>query len=117
MCLKYTDLKGTIDRVQLDKLKEENVILKQRSNDLKNKIKADEKDLRTLKYKVNEQLQIIDLAYETVEDKTKECASKQKELVDAHVKVVELNRHFEQFRSSSFNLNLLLNSQRSSQSK
>ena len=54
------------------------------------------------------------MAYETVEDKTKECASKQKELTDAQVKVVELNRRFEQFRSSSFNLNHLLSSQRNS---
>ena len=30
---------------------------------------------------------------------------KQKELVDAQVTIVELNRHLEQFRSSSFNLN------------
>ena len=63
---------------------------------------------------MNEQLQIIDLAYETVEDKAKECASKQKELADAQVKVVVLNRRFEQFRSSSFNLNHLLNSQTTS---
>ena len=60
--------------IQLDKFKEENAILKERNNELKTKIKADAKDLKTLKDKVNEQLQIIDLAYETVEDKTKECA-------------------------------------------
>ena len=105
-CLKYNDLKETVDMVvesnhkvsvQLDKFKEENTILKERNEDLKTKIKADSKDLKALKEKVNEQLQIIDLAYETVEDKAKERASKQKELVDAQVKVVELNRRFKQF--------------------
>ena len=122
-CLKYNELKETMERVvesnhivsvQLEKFKEESVILKNRNDDLKSKIKADAKDLETLKDKVNEQRQIIDLAYETVEDKAKECAAKQKELVDAQVKIVELNRRLEQFRSSSFNLNHLLNSQRNS---
>ena len=97
---------------QLEKFKEENAILKDRNDDLKSKIKADAKDFEILKYKVNEQHQIVDLAYEIVEDKTKECAEKQKELVDAQVKIVELNRRLEQFRCSSFNLNHLLNSQR-----
>ena len=55
-CVKYKNLKGTIDRVvesnhvvsnQLEKYKEENVILKQRNNDLKTKLKADSKDLET----------------------------------------------------------------------
>ena len=105
-CVKYNDLKETIDRVvesnhkmstQLEKFKQENAILKERNEDLKTKIKADSKDLEALKDKVNEQLQIIDLAYETVEDKAKECASKQKELADSQVKVAELNRRFEQF--------------------
>ena len=117
--MKVNDLKGTIDRVvesnhevssQLEKLKEENAILRQRNNDLNDKVKADSKDLIVLKDKINEQLQIIDLAYLTVEDKTKEFASKQKELADSQVKVAELNRKFEQFKSSSFNLNRLLNS-------
>ena len=64
-CVKYNDLKETIDRVvesnhkvsiQLKKFKEENAILKERNEDLKTKIKADSKDLKSLKYKVNEQL-------------------------------------------------------------
>ena len=93
-CVKYNNLKGTIDRVvksnhvvsnQLEKLKEENAILKEQNNNLNTKIKADSKDLVALKDKINEQLQIIDLAYQTVEDKTKEFASKQKELVDSQV--------------------------------
>ena len=66
---------------------------------MNDKVKADSKDLIALKEKINEQLQIIDLTYLTVEDKTKEFASKQKELADSQVKVAELNRKFEQFRS------------------
>ena len=84
-CVKYNDLKETIDRVvesnhvvsnQLEKLKEENAILKEQNNYLNTKIKADSKDLVALKDKINEQLQIIDLAYQTVEDKTKEFVGK-----------------------------------------
>ena len=84
-CVKYNDLKETINMVvesnhkvstQLEKFKEENTILKERNEDLKTKIKVDSKDLEALKEKVNEQIRIIDLAYETVEEKAKECTSK-----------------------------------------
>ena len=77
-------------------------MLKHRVSDLKSKIKADEKDLKVLTSKVNEQIQIIELARDTVAVKTKEFSEKQKELADRQVKIIELNRKLDQFKNSQF---------------
>ena len=55
------------------------------------KLKYDEKDLKLLNSKVNEQIQIIELAYDTVAGKTKEFSVTKKELADLKVKIVELD--------------------------
>ena len=56
------------------------------------KLKSDAKDLKLLNNKVNEQIQIIKLARDTVAGKTKEFSDTQKELADSKVKIDELNK-------------------------
>ena len=97
---------------EYNKLKEENAFLKHHVLDLKNKLKEDEKDLRALNSKVNEQIQIIELARDTVAEKVKEISEKQKELAESQLKTVELNKKLDNFQNSQFKVNRLLNSQR-----
>ena len=95
-----------------NQLKEENAFLRHRVTDLTSKLKYDAKDLKLLNSKVNEQIQIIELARDTVAVKTKDFSKKLKELADSQVKIVELNMKLEQFKNSQFTMNHMISSQR-----
>ena len=95
-----------------NQLKEENIFLNSKISDYKTQSKADNEDLKVLSCKVNEQIQIIDMARDTVAEKTREIASKQTELAEAQVKIVELNRKLDQFQNSKFILNHVLSTQK-----
>ena len=75
-------------------------------------MKSDAKDLKLLNRKVNEQIQIIKLARDTVAEKTKEFSDTQKELAESKVKIVELNKILDKFQNSQFTMNHMINSQR-----
>ena len=101
------------DQLQrFNQLKEENVFSKQRITDLTSKLKYDEKDIKLLNGKVNEQIQIIELARDTVANKARELSDTQKELADFKVKIVELNKILDKFQNSQFIMNHMINSQR-----
>ncbi|XP_022007764.1 uncharacterized protein LOC110907040 [Helianthus annuus] len=72
------------------------------------KIKSCEAEVQTLTEKLNKELQVIDLAHETMRDKTKELSDKCKELSDSQVKIVELQRKIDQFRNTSFVMNHMM---------
>ncbi|MDV3153289.1 MAG: hypothetical protein Q8755_02820 [Candidatus Phytoplasma australasiaticum] len=61
------------------------------------KVKSCEIDLSVMKNQLHEKLPVIDLAHETVEGKEKENASKQQELSEAQIKIIELDKKIEQF--------------------
>ena len=61
------------------------------------KLKSNEKDPKLLNSKVNEQIQIIEIARDTVAEKTREFSDTQKELADSKVKIVELNKILDKF--------------------
>ena len=55
-----------------NQLKEENALLRHRITDLQSKLKSDENDLTMLNSKVNEQIQIVELARDAVATKTRD---------------------------------------------
>ena len=57
------------------------------------KIKGFETENKTLSFKLNGKLQIIDLAHDTMSEKTQEISEKCKELIEAQFKVIELKRN------------------------
>ena len=109
-CLNCTELQGKVDRLseqnkiqlaELQKLKESNVLLIKRESDCLNKLKSNEQEISSLTSKVNELLQVIDLARETVKEKTNELSEKCTELADAQAKIVELQGKLHNFGNSS----------------
>ncbi|KAJ0433283.1 putative transcription factor interactor and regulator CCHC(Zn) family [Helianthus annuus] len=109
-CLNCTELQGKVDRLSeqntiqladLQKLKESNVLLIKRESDCLNKLKSTEQEISSLTSKVNELLQVIDLARETVKEKTNELSEKCTELADAQAKIVELQGKLHNFGNSS----------------
>ncbi|KAM0056936.1 putative transcription factor interactor and regulator CCHC(Zn) family [Helianthus debilis subsp. tardiflorus] len=109
-CLNCSELQGKVDRLseqnkiqlaELQKLKESNVLLIKRESDCLNKLKSTEQEISSLTSKVNELLQVIDLARETVKEKTNELSEKCTELADAQAKIVELQGKLQNFGNSS----------------
>ena len=76
------------------------------------RIKELEKERSSINAELIKQLHVVDMAYATTEEHSKEIATKTKERLDAQVTITELNRKIEQFRSSSFVLNHMIGSQK-----
>ena len=81
------------------------------------KIKGFETEIEELTYKLNEKLQIINLAHDTMSKKTKEISDKCKELSDAQLKIVELENKLDQFRDSSFVIKHMMSGMKKSNDK
>jgi len=96
----------------VDSVKEQNMFLKNNEECHNKRIKEIEKERSEIKAKLIKQLHVIDLAYTTTEEHTKEIAAKTNKLLDAHVTITELNRKIEQFRSSTFVLDHMISSQK-----
>ena len=97
---------------ELDKVKEQNLFLKNNEAYHNRRIKELEKERSLIKSELIKQLNVVDLAYVTTKEQTEEIASKTKELLEAKITIAELNRKIEQFRSSSFVLDHMIGSQK-----
>ncbi|KAJ0521740.1 hypothetical protein HanIR_Chr10g0474531 [Helianthus annuus] len=109
-CHNCTELQGKVNRLseqnkillaELEKLKESNVLLIERESNCLNELKSNEQEISSLISKVNELLHIIDLARETVKDKTNEFSDKCRELAIAQDQIVELKGKLDKFGNSS----------------
>ncbi|MFS7942856.1 hypothetical protein Hanom_Chr06g00493381 [Helianthus anomalus] len=116
-CMSCRELKGTVDRFstynqspinELNGLKESIFFIKKKESQYLKKIKSCKAEVKTLTEKLNKELQVIDLAHETMRDKTKELSDKCKELSNAQVKIFELQRKVDQFRNTSFVMNHMM---------
>ena len=111
VCLKCRELQGEVDRLsaqnkslvsEMSNIKESNFFAKRNESLYLKKIKGYESEIEALTCKLNEKLQVIDLAHEMMAEKTKEISKKCKELSDAQLKIIELEQKLSQFRDSSF---------------
>ncbi|KAJ0480361.1 putative transcription factor interactor and regulator CCHC(Zn) family [Helianthus annuus] len=109
-CHNCTELQGEVDRLSeqnkilladLENRKELNVLLIKRESNCLEKLKSNEQEISSLTSKVNELLQIIDLARETVKETNNELSEKCTELADAQAKIVELQGKLHNFGNSS----------------
>ena len=87
---------------EMSSIKESNFFAKRNESLYLKKIKGYETEIDSLTCKLNEKLQVIDLAHDMMAEKTKEISEKCKELSDAQLKIVELEQKLSQFRDSSF---------------
>ncbi|MFS8016152.1 hypothetical protein Hanom_Chr15g01365061 [Helianthus anomalus] len=111
VCLRCLELHGEVDRLstqnqslinEMSSIKESNFFVKRNETLYLKKIKGYENEIDVLTFKLNEKLQIIDLAHDTTSEKTKEVSEKCKELSKAQLKIVELEKKLNQFRDSTF---------------
>ena len=111
VCLKCRELQGEVDRLsaqnkslvsEMSNIKESNFFAKRNETSYLKKIKGYESELEAVTYKLNEKLQVIDLAHDMMAEKTKEISDKNKELSDAQLRIVELEKKLGQFRDSTF---------------
>ncbi|MFS7968991.1 putative transcription factor interactor and regulator CCHC(Zn) family [Helianthus anomalus] len=111
VCLRCRELQGEVDRLlaqnqslvsEMSSIKESNFFAKRNESLYLKKIKGHESEIEALTCKLNEKLQVIDLAHEMMAEKTKEISEKCKELSDAQLKIIELEQKLSQFRDSSF---------------
>ncbi|KAJ0587956.1 putative transcription factor interactor and regulator CCHC(Zn) family [Helianthus annuus] len=111
VCLRCRELQGEVDRLsaqnqslvsEMSSIKESNFFAKRNESLYLKKIKGYESEIEALTCKLNEKLQVIDLAHEMMAEKTKEISDKNKELSDAQLKIIELEQKLSQFRDSSF---------------
>ncbi|MFS7888210.1 hypothetical protein Hanom_Chr00s000001g01592291 [Helianthus anomalus] len=109
-CLNCTELQGEVNNLSeqnkilladLENRKELNVLLIKRESNCLDKLKSNEQEISSLTSKVNELLQVIDLARETVKEKTNELSEKCTELADAQAKIAELQGKLDNFGNSS----------------
>ncbi|KAJ0794597.1 putative transcription factor interactor and regulator CCHC(Zn) family [Helianthus annuus] len=109
-CHNCTELQGEVDRLSeqnnilladLENRKELNVLLIKRESNCLEQLKSNEQEISSLTSKVNELLQVIDLARETVKEKTNELSEKCTELANAQAKIVELQGKLHNFGNSS----------------
>jgi hypothetical protein len=126
ICLKCGQLQGEIDNLinqnqslkdELSKIKEENFFLKRNESSYLKKIKGFKTENESLTCKLNEKLQVIDLAHDTMHEKTKEISEKCKELSEAQLKIVELEKKLNQVRDSSFVIKHMMNGMKKSSDK
>ncbi|KAJ0938205.1 putative transcription factor interactor and regulator CCHC(Zn) family [Helianthus annuus] len=111
VCLRCRELQGEVDRLttqnkslvsEMSSIKESNFFAKRNESLYLKKIKGHESEIEALTCKLNEKLQVIDLAHEMMAEKTKEISEKCKELSDAQLKIIELEQKLSQLRDSSF---------------
>ncbi|MFS8007019.1 putative transcription factor interactor and regulator CCHC(Zn) family [Helianthus anomalus] len=111
VCSRCRELQGEVDRLlaqnqslvsEMSSIKESNFFAKRNESLYLKKIKGHESEIEALTCKLNEKLQVIDLAHEMMAEKTKEISEKCKELSDAQLKIIELEQKLSQFRDSSF---------------
>ncbi|KAJ0556863.1 putative transcription factor interactor and regulator CCHC(Zn) family [Helianthus annuus] len=111
VCLRCRELQGEVDRLstqnqslvsEMSSIKESIFFAKRNESLYLKKIKGYESEIEALTCKLNEKLQVIDLAHEMMAEKTKENSEKCKELSDAQLKIIELEQKLSQFRDSSF---------------
>ena len=123
VCLKCSELQGEVDRLlainqglvdELSNVKEANFFLKRNESQYLKKIKGYEAEIEVLTHKLNEKLQIIDLAHDTMAEKTKEVSDKCKELTEAEFKIIELEKKLGQLRDSSFVLKHMMGNMKNS---
>ncbi|MFS8007316.1 hypothetical protein Hanom_Chr14g01259581 [Helianthus anomalus] len=83
--MSYSELRDTVDRLsthnqslinELNGLKKSNFFIKRKEFQYLKKIKSCEAEVKFLTEKLNKELQVIDLAHETMRDKTKELSDK-----------------------------------------
>ncbi|MCG5051264.1 hypothetical protein L2164_21565, partial [Pectobacterium brasiliense] len=86
----------------MSSIKESNFFAKRNESLYLKKIKGYESEIEALTCKLNEKLQVIDLAHEMMAEKTKEISEKCKELSDAQLKIIELEQKLSQFKDSTF---------------
>ncbi|MFS7932480.1 putative transcription factor interactor and regulator CCHC(Zn) family [Helianthus anomalus] len=86
----------------MSSIKESNFFAKRNESLYLKKIKGHESEIEALTCKLNEKIQVIDLAHEMMAEKTKEISEKCQELSDAQLKIIELEQKLSQFRDSSF---------------
>ncbi|KAI3503879.1 hypothetical protein L1887_32343 [Cichorium endivia] len=125
-CLTCTELQSEVEKLltqnqnlstDLSKIKESNFFLKRDESLYLKKIKGFETENKSLTYKLNEKIQIIDLAHDTMIEKTKEISDKNKELTDAQFKIIELEKKLDQFRESSFIMRHMMDNGKKSNDK
>ncbi|KAJ0576078.1 putative transcription factor interactor and regulator CCHC(Zn) family [Helianthus annuus] len=111
VCLKFRELQGEVDRLsaqnkslvsEMSNIKESNFFAKRNETSYLKKIKGYESEIEAVTCKLNEKLQVIDLAHDMMAEKTKEISDKNKELSDAQLRIVELEKQLGQFRDSTF---------------
>jgi hypothetical protein len=102
---------------ELSKVKEENFFVKRNESSYLKKIKGFKIENESLTCKLNEKLQVIDLAHDTMHEKTKEISEKCKELSEAQLKIVELEKKLNQVRDSSFVIKHMMNGMKKSSDK
>ncbi|KAJ0466681.1 putative RNA-directed DNA polymerase [Helianthus annuus] len=106
VCLKCRELQGEVDKLstqnkslvsEMSNVKESNFFAKRNESSYLKKIKGYEAEIEALTCKLNEKLQVIDLAHDMMAEKTKEISDRNKELSDAQLKIVELEKKLGQF--------------------
>ncbi|MFS8022600.1 hypothetical protein Hanom_Chr16g01441431 [Helianthus anomalus] len=111
VCLRCREIQGEVDMLrtqnqclvsEMSSIKESNFFAKRNESLYLKKIKGYESEIEALTCKLNEKLQVIDLAHDMMAKKTKEISEKSKELSDAQLQIVELEKKLSQFRDSSF---------------
>ncbi|MFS7947991.1 hypothetical protein Hanom_Chr06g00554681 [Helianthus anomalus] len=111
VCLRCRELQGEVHRLstenqslvnEMSNFKESNFFVKRNESMYVKKIKGYETEIDVLTCILNEKLQIIDLAHDTMSEKIKEVSKKCKELFEAQLKIVELEKKLSQFRDSTF---------------